>query len=144
MGESSKLVKHTFDYAEYRSPHATLDTSDKNEGNLDLLKTHLLIYQYNENSILLIQEPSKEEIAGNEPIDPPIENSPNRNLASGGEADMSVVSSIFENFSFEEHDNKENEQMTSTRQKKWYEGVVIRPVAFRSTKKRSNQHLERT
>lgn len=74
--------------------------------------------------------------------DKPTKNDSNQNLAQSEAMDDSVmteVTSDLSNFRFEEENNKENEQKQlppSQTSKKWYEGVVIRPVAFRSTTKR--------
>lgn len=55
------------------------------------------------------------------------------------EADMSKVTSVLAalNIDNDNKENEENQQKTSTTKKKWYEGVVIKPVAFRSLTKRS-------
>lgn len=59
--------------------------------------------------------------------------------ASRNEANMKSVATVFSSLNVND-DNKENEekhQKTSATKKKWYEGVVIKPVAFRSTTKRN-------
>lgn len=70
-----------------------------------------------------------------------MENAANQNMGHFQEIDEMTELAIAMNDSWK-FDDEENERQTPTTSKKWYEGVVIRPVAFRSSRKNrsSNQN----
>lgn len=60
------------------------------------------------------------------------------NVTASNEADVGKIVSSLENMIVETEANKENEErhQKTPATKKWYEGVVVKPVAFRSLTKR--------
>lgn len=63
------------------------------------------------------------------------------NLGNNNASDMTEVTSNLTSLDVGDKENQieEQQQDQPSSTKKWYEGVVVRPVAFRSTSKRLNE-----
>lgn len=120
------------------------DASDSSEGKLKHIKLNwTFILKNNANSIFHIQTAADEHSTPiNTSTNQSVDDDYNEHLEQTATSDIVEVVS---NMTDLKVDNKENrntniEENQSNQSKKWYEGAVIRPVAFRGTPKRFNQN----
>lgn len=103
-----------------------------------------LFYRHNENRPFLFQGASKEDdsqckedMSNNSSHN----NNPNQNLetvhASLDEDVLRRVGTVFASMAVDDDKENEKKNQKSSATKKWYEGIVIKPVVFRSTTKRN-------
>lgn len=71
----------------------------------------------------------------------PIDSNLNQNLEHNEESDemTELVNALTSSWKFNDKENDQKQQQTPNISKKWYDGVVMRPVTFRSANNRSNK-----
>lgn len=105
-----------------------------------------MVQRYNIKSLFIFQEPSRHNsptnVAFNQHNKNQFDDNDGDRLKHHNAPEMMEVASTLTDLKFDnkENQNEKNQQDQPSTTKKWYEGNVIRPVAFRATSKRPNQN----